>query len=106
MTRSPAGGKLRVDTNPGENVMPTIQPSRNPQEFAQLGSEVFDRRVRPLLRPEDDGKFVAVDVVTGDYELDDDDYAAVSRLRARKPAAEIWLTRAGQAAAYRIGRCS
>lgn len=85
--------------------MPATEPQRNPQELARIGSEVFDRRVRPLLRPEDQGKFVAVDVVTGDYELDDDDYAAVSRLRTRNPAAEVWLTRAGQAAAYRMGRC-
>jgi len=57
-----------------------------------------------MLRPEDDGKFVALDVQTGDYEVDEDDYAAVSRLRARKPAAEAWLSRVGQPAAYRIRR--
>ena len=84
--------------------MPATGPQRSPKDFARIGSDVFDRRVRPLLRPEDDGKFVAVDVVTGDYEVDDDDYAAVSRLRARNPAAEVWLARAGQAAAYRLRR--
>jgi hypothetical protein len=85
--------------------MPATDPQRSPEEFARIGSEVFDRRVRPFLRPQDDGKFVAVDIVTGDYEVDADDYAAVSRLRARNPAAEIWLARAGQATAYRLGRC-
>jgi hypothetical protein len=60
--------------------------------------------VRPALRPEDDNKFVAIDVRTGDYEIDEDDYAAVSRLRARRPSAEVWLERAGQTAAYRLGR--
>jgi len=63
--------------------MPTTNPTRTPEELARLGADVFDRRVRPALRPEDDGKFVAVDVVTGEYEVDDDDYAAVARLRAR-----------------------
>ena len=42
-----------------------------------------------------DGKFVAIDVETGDYEMDEDDYAAVTRLRSRKPEADIWLMRAG-----------
>jgi hypothetical protein len=84
--------------------MPAIEPRRSPEELARLGEEIFDRRVRPSLRPADDGKFVAIDVRTGDYELDEDDYAAVSRLRARNPAAEVWLMRAGQAAAYRMGR--
>ncbi len=74
--------------------MPTAK--RTLDELARLGGDIFDRQVRPALRPEDDGKFVAIDVETGDYEVDVDDYAAVARLRARKPAADIWLT-------YRMG---
>ena len=84
--------------------MPATEPRRNPEELARLGAEVFDRQVRPALRPEDDGKFVAIDIGTGDYELDEDDYAAVTRLRARCPSAEIWLGRIGQPAAYRMRR--
>ena len=83
--------------------MPAPGPSRSPEELARLGAEVFDRRVRPSLRPEDDGKFVAVDVVSGEYEIDSDDYAAVTRLRARVPAADVWLARAGSPATCRIG---
>ncbi len=84
--------------------MPAIEKRRSPEEFARLGAEVFDGRVRPALRPEADDRFVSIDVATGDYEIDEDDYAAVSRLRARRPSAEVWLERAGHAAAYRLGR--
>ena len=84
--------------------MATTEPRRNPEELDRLGAEALARRVRPALRPEDDGKFVAVDVGTGDYELDEDDYAAVTRLRARRPSAEVWLGRVGQPAAYRMRR--
>jgi hypothetical protein len=83
--------------------VPTTKPPRNLDELACLAGEVFDRQVRPALRPEDDGKFVAIDVETGAYEVDEDDYAAVTRLRSRNPAAEIWLMRAGYPAAYRMG---
>ena len=38
------------------------------------------------------------------FEIDDDDFAAVTRLRARLPAAEVWLARAGHPAAYQIRR--
>ena len=61
------------------------------------------QQVQPTLRPEDDGKFVAIDVETGDHEMDEDDYTAVSRLLARKPAADIWLMRAGYPTTYRMG---
>ncbi len=62
--------------------MPATEPRRTPEELARLGAEAFDRHVGPTLRPEDDGKFVAIDIVTGDHEMDKDDYAAVMRLRA------------------------
>ena len=84
--------------------MPATEPHRTPEELARLGSEVFERRVRPMLRPEDDGKFVALDVQSGDYEVDEDDYAAVSRLRASNPAAEARLSRVGQPTAYKMRR--
>jgi hypothetical protein len=83
--------------------VPTTNPRRTLDEVAALGGEIFDRQVRPNLRPEDDGKFVAIDVETGDYEVDEDDYAVIARLRSRKPAADVWLMRAGYPAAYRIG---
>ena len=67
--------------------MPTTK--RTLDELARLGGDIFDRQVRSALRPEDDGKFIAIDVDTGDYEMDQDDYAAVARLRSRKPAADV-----------------
>jgi hypothetical protein len=84
--------------------MPDTKPHHNLEELSRLGAEVFDRQVRALLRPEDDGKFVAIDVASGDHEIDADDYAAVTRLRARRPSAEVWLGRVGQPAAYRMRR--
>ena len=76
---------------------------RTPDELAILGRDIFDRLVRPALGPEDDGKFVAIDVETGDHEVDEDDYAAVKRLRSRRSAADVWLMRAGYPTTYRIG---
>ncbi len=60
----------------------------SPERLAQLG--------------DDDGKFVALDIGSGDFEVDDDDYSAVARLRARLPTAEVWLARAGFPTAYQI----
>jgi hypothetical protein len=66
--------------------------------------EALERYVQPARRPEDENKFVAIDVDSGDFELDEDDYTAVMRLRNRRPPAEIWLGRVGQPEAYRIRR--
>jgi hypothetical protein len=82
--------------------MSTTKPSRALDELARLGQDIFDRQVRPALRPEDDGKFVAIDVDTGAYEVDEDDHA-VARLRSRVVEAEIWLMLVGYPSAYKAG---
>jgi hypothetical protein len=82
--------------------MSVSQPHHTPEELARLGSDAFDRHVRPKLRSEDDDRFVAIDIISGDHEIDEDDYTAVMRLRARCPTAEIWLGRIGEPAAYRM----
>lgn len=83
--------------------MPFTTPQRTPEELARLADGVYARQVRPFLRPEQDGKFVAFDIETGEYEIDEDDYTAVTRLRSRLPTAEMWLMRAGCPTTCRIG---
>jgi hypothetical protein len=73
------------------------------EEFARRGQEVYDRDVRPGLVPEDEGKFIAIDVESGDYEIDRDDFQATERLLSRRSDAPIWLMRAGSPTAYQIG---
>ena len=79
--------------------------NRTLDELAGLGGAIFDQTVRPALRPDVDGTFVAVDVETGEYEIDADDYAAVARLRSRQPEADVWLMRAGYPTTYKDGGC-
>ena len=97
--REPDGWSNREGTP-----MPATEPHRNREEIARMGKDVYERQVKPLLRPEDTGKFVAVDIHTGAYEIDADDYTAVQRLRARLPTAEIWMMCAGFATAIRFRR--
>jgi hypothetical protein len=83
--------------------MSATESRRAMEELASLGTAIYDQQVRPALRPEDDGKFVAIDVNSGSYEIDADDYTAVARLRARNPAADIWLMCVGYPTTYRMG---
>jgi len=73
------------------------------EEFTQRAQAFYDRNVQPTLRPDDTDKFVAIDIDSGDFELDRDDYTATERLLARQPQAQIWLARVGRRAAYRVG---
>ncbi len=75
---------------------PATQPRRSSEEVDQLGQAIFERRVRPLLTPEDDGKYVAIDIGTEEYEIDGIDWNAIERLIARRRGAEIWVMRFGK----------
>lgn len=86
--------------------MSANQSRRSPAELARLGTVIIKDRIEPTLGPEDDYKFVAVDVDvdSADFEVDADDYTAVMRLRGRRPDADMWLGRVGQPSAYQIRR--
>ena len=78
-------------------------PRYSKEEFARRGQEIYDRDVRPTLRPEDDYKYVAIDIETEEFEMDPDDYTASKRLRDRIPDSQTWMMQVGQRAAHRMG---
>jgi hypothetical protein len=83
--------------------MTTIRPRYSKEEFAQRGDEIYDRKLAPRLEPAENGKFVAIDIETGEFEVDADEMAATDRLYARVPTAQIWFRRIGYAYAHRFG---
>lgn len=79
------------------------QPRYSKEEFARRGDEIYDRVVAPRLEEDDLGKFVLIDIETGDFEMDADELTASDRLMARNPDAQVWFTRAGSRYARRFG---
>lgn len=73
------------------------------EEFARLGDTIYENDIRPSLKADDKGKFVAIDIETGMYEIDADELKAGNRLRARTPEAQIWMVRVGYNSVHRIG---
>ena len=81
----------------------------NDEEFARRGNTIFEERVRPHVDVDAEAhKFVAIDVETGKYEVDESDVKATDRLAERCPEAEgrIWLRRVGYEHAHRLGALS
>jgi len=73
------------------------------EELARRGDVIFERDVRPNLRPTDQGRYVAIDIESGTYELADEELAACDRLWARIPGAQIWMVRVGSRAVRSFG---
>jgi len=78
-------------------------PRYSREDVARRGDEIYEREVLPRLAPEDEGKFVLIDVITGSYEMDRDEVAASDRLLARQPDAQVWMRQTGSRYARRFG---
>jgi hypothetical protein len=72
-------------------------------EFARRGDALVESKVRPNLSPADENKFVAIDVETGEYELDKDEMKAADRLRKRVSDPRIWLVHVTSGYLHRFG---
>ena len=79
---------------------------RDNEEIGRRGEEVYERSVRAKVEGEagelNEGRFVVLDVETGDYELADEAVVATARLRERRPDAVFYLKRVGRRAAFRM----
>ena len=73
------------------------------EEFARRGDAIYENDVRPQLKPDDEGKFAAIDIDSGMYAVDVDELQAGDRLRARIPDAQIWMVRIGSRYVHRFG---
>ena len=58
-------------------------------EQKQRGEAIYNAQIRPHITPEDAAKSVLVDVLSGDYEVDDRPARGIIRLIQRRPDAII-----------------
>ena len=85
------------------NPKPNSAPNLTPGEITDLGEKIYRAKIRPTLIESDIGKFVHIDVNTGEYEIDDDDISGEVILCQRVPNAKIYTLRVGYSAAYFMG---
>jgi hypothetical protein len=83
-----------------------IKPRYTLDELARLGDAAYDREVAPRASADDLGRFVAIDVESGAYEIDADEVVATDRLLQRRPGAQCWLRRVGTRYAHTFGLAS
>lgn len=58
-----------------------------PGEISSLDKAIYRKKIKHLVELQEKGKFIVIDVESGDYEIDEQDVVASSRLRARRPNA-------------------
>jgi hypothetical protein len=79
------------------------RPRYSAEETARRGDGLYEREIRAKVEAGNQGKIVAIDIVTGAYTVDETALAAANRLRVQHPDAEIWFIRIGHPALHHIG---
>ena len=72
-------------------------------QIAARAAAIYREKYQDECEARHTGKFVAIDIDSETWEVDEDDFAAARRLRDRQPQARIWIMRVGSPTAYRIG---
>jgi hypothetical protein len=75
-------------------------------DIARRGAHLYEERLRRVLEPQHNGKYVVIDVETGEYEIDADHLAASDRAAAKRPGAPLYATRVGARTLGRVGAIS
>jgi len=83
--------------------MTVKHPRYSKEEFAQRGDDLYENQIKSQIEAGNNGKVVAIDLETGDFEVDKSEIAACDRLEARHPDAQIWIVRIGSRYIRRFG---
>ena len=83
--------------------MDPVERRYKKEEFAKRGDAIYEKDIRPKLTSKDRGKFLAIDIETGEYEISRSELKAGDKLRVRLPQSQIWMVRVGYAAVHSFG---
>ncbi len=81
--------------------MPDAKYSR--EEVAAQGEAIYEKEIRGNVECDNKGKYLVLDIETGEYEIDQEDVVATKRAMAKRPNAVLYGLRIGYPAAYRLG---
>ena len=72
-------------------------------EVCDRGRQIYEEHIKRLVEPLENGKFISIDIESGDYEIDEAELDASARLKRRRPDSVRFLAKIGCQSAYRIG---
>ena len=68
----------------------------------ELGWNIYNEKIKHLVEPKEKGKFLVIDVATGDYVVNHDLILAEDELEARQPDGVFYIMRIGYRAPFHM----
>jgi len=77
-------------------------PKYSRKEVVRRGKAWYEQQLRAQVEPGNTGKFLVIDIETGEYEIDPSDVAALKRAKTKRSDAPLYMLRIGHRAAYQL----
>ena len=78
-------------------------PRHSTKEIVDRGEELYQSTIRPNVVRENKGRYLAIDIETGEYALADEHLEAADMLLDKRPDAPIYMKLVGYRATAAIG---
>ena len=72
-------------------------------ELSRLGKKFYEEKLKPILEPEHNGEFIAIEPYLKKYFVDKDSNQVLLKARREMPDKMFYLGRIGFESAYKIG---
>jgi hypothetical protein len=95
---------MEVASHKERKSMTVRQRRYSKEELAQRGQTLYESSIQQQVAAGNEGKIVAIDIETGDFEVSEDTLIASDRLLERNPDAQTWFIRIGHRGVHRFGR--
>lgn len=72
----------------------------NPNEIVEKGRAIYNNKLKRDLEQKEMGKFVVIDIDSGEYYIDKKSNEALKKAKKAKPRGKFYLHRIGYASAF------
>ena len=80
-----------------------LHPKYTPDEIVERGKTLYNQQIRDRVEAENRGRFLIINVETGEFVLGDDHLTASDQAAEKYPGAPLYAVRVGYPAVGRIG---
>jgi hypothetical protein len=79
------------------------RPLLTPKQVAQKGEQIYQEKLKPILEPKENGKFVTIEVNSGEYFLGDSLLEALQQARQKYPDRLFHTIKVGAEGVFKMG---
>ena len=83
--------------------METVYDALTPEEIAKKGEEIYQDKLKAQFEPQENGKYLVIEVVSGDCFLGESILEAIEKAKSKYPNRLFYTVRVGYKGIFKMG---